>query len=123
MREEKTSFITNSMVAPCVGLALISDAEDIITQLQVSGKCQDWAAISLYLISYHPFLIDTIVGPLRWTMWLVSFFWLVQFGEYYGGYTPNVEIVLFCTTSCSLWLMVDQRLDFAELCRIQRKLQ
>jgi hypothetical protein len=73
----KSSYISNSMLCPCVGIALISNETEIVKKLETSGKCHDWAAVSLYLISYHKFLTYSLVTPLRWTTWLTVAMWLM----------------------------------------------
>ena len=83
-------LLGNSLFAPCVGIAVIMDEREILQNLQLCGKCHDWAAASLYLISFNKFLSYSIISPLRWISWLLF-----------------VTSLLSCFTSGDTYLMID----------------
>jgi hypothetical protein len=41
--------------APCVGMAVVTEEDQIMRKLRACGKCHDWAVISLYLMPYNKF--------------------------------------------------------------------
>lgn len=58
---------------PCVGFSLSSPEKTVEERLVSCEKCQDWAAMAIYVLSCHKYLSYSCVFPLRsMTWWFVG---------------------------------------------------
>ena len=91
------------MFAPCVGMAVLHEEQQLRKKLQACGKRHDWAVVSLYLLSYDKFLTNSILTPFRWTAWgILSIHILLMVIQEPPNYDPSVYLLpdfllLMCT--------------------------
>ena len=92
-------WLRKAMFAPCVGLAVLHEKQQLMQKLQACGKCHDWAVVSLYLLSYNKFLTYSVLTPLRWTTWIIFGFNILTICIYTSHYDYIVVdcMYLLCT--------------------------
>lgn len=59
-----------------VGMAVQMREDTLLKRLELSGRCHDWAGLSIYALSANKFMSYGLVAWMRWLNWIALLVWV-----------------------------------------------
>jgi len=115
-RNRTTTELSKTMFwSPCVGFSLEYSEENLLQRLSACGKCHEWAAVAVYLLSTHKFLSYSSLAYVRWMNWICFVlamillylrYFLNRFLKTDSNLPDNLNDLVLCF-DLILWAIVD----------------